>query len=1148
MASIALKKKLQRILKRIKPFVVEKIKTYRKDASVQRDYFREFLESYDPSRNTAALWKFSKSKRFYYSEFFADDQAVFLNSVRQFRKLPVPLNLKNTTFFVKGDKPAFFVERTAQKTGVPVCYLKKGLIGLPQNAAMQACFLIETQFDPATGKRVKYAKSMLNDCPLSEAFVAEAARLRRIYTGLGIGSGQTPSFIHTKKLLGPRLKKRVLVLPAPLPSYRKFFRRGYNAAALLELAARENPDADVYLYNTRLRRHKLVQSTRRVDGKPFHYSVVPGTVRSTDMIRECDQIYTNHALGAVDAIFYDKKLTVTGRPLYAGRGLTDDRAKRFENRNRALSADELFGILFLKCTKYAYGNGDAVTGLLSTMFEAAGHFEGKTAQSVVQAGTAPEPLAALCQSEHWPVLLDFLKDGKPGKPHLDALKWGLDLESAYIAGSRFNRPVAAAFIGVTAGKPHFKAIILSLKRRVPLRDMIPVLQQFLHLSLSPDGLKEIEAFLEEQKEWENSREMLEHLLQRAEDRPTPSDFSPPAREGKEDFFVKEENLDTELRLARVLKAQKRLDEAEEAFYRLLLSGFPLREIFFHLAEIAVSKFCYRDAVGLFKIAFLLENPGYYPMSTKQRARAAYVIGDETAFVKAMSSSLLGDPSSIAHVIVSKGLLDDRFGPFPYEEAFFNVCNNRLSPLPKTEANVLAISKAYMICERYEGQIAMLERMHAPKQRMAHCVLLMDAYMFSGQTEKARQLAEEMLYHYPTIPVFQEAVKLAIRTDDYDWADRLFAQAEERGLQRTGVVISEMLYRKYSFGKQNVREAYASFRSMSQCDYLRECFGDKYFQSAPDCAADSVLVVACFGPGDETRFASLYPRMETLFPGKKVTFTCEPRLFDLYRRSYPQLDFIPVARLRSLNYKIDLDKYRSLPFSELYSFFDNEGYEAAERHGAVTLTTDLLGDVILDKDSLDGRSYLVPSEHKRQFWANRIRSNRVKIGLSWRSSLVTYQRTEHYLSAQDLKPLLDAFDDRVEFFNLQYDNADAEMAWFAKNCRRSLTHFEDLDQYNDLDSVAAFMCCMDLIIAPATTAVEMAGGLGCPTLLLSNSSELHWRKSADGTMADVWHGSVRHVEGAVLGDKRTLVESLIEAVRAFLAAGETERATERGAVR
>ncbi|HBH25818.1 MAG TPA: hypothetical protein DDX54_00215 [Rhodospirillaceae bacterium] len=91
----------------------------------------------------------------------------------------------------------------------------------------------------------------------------------------------------------------------------------------------------------------------------------------------------------------------------------------------------------------------------------------------------------------------------------------------------------------------------------------------------------------------------------------------------------------------------------------------------------------------------------------------------------------------------------------------------------------------------------------------------------------------------------------------------------------------------------------------------------------------------------------------------------------------------------------------------------------------------------------------------------------------------------------------------------------------------------MDQYNDLDGVAALMAALPLIVAPATTVVELAGALGRPTWLLSNSSELHWRKIND-TGTDVWHHSVTHVEGAVLGDKASLVEALVARLKDWVA--------------
>ena len=124
------------------------------------------------------------------------------------------------------------------------------------------------------------------------------------------------------------------------------------------------------------------------------------------------------------------------------------------------------------------------------------------------------------------------------------------------------------------------------------------------------------------------------------------------------------------------------------------------------------------------------------------------------------------------------------------------------------------------------------------------------------------------------------------------------------------------------------------------------------------------------------------------------------------------------------------------------------------------------------------------------------------------------------------PLFELTD--AQFVNLQYDECSEELAWAESRYPGRLLHFADLDQYNDLDGVAALMTCLDLVIAPATTVVELAGALGRPTLLLSNSTELHWRKRP-GTTSDVWHRSISHVEGDTLGSKQSLVAALTHAL-------------------
>ena len=96
----------------------------------------------------------------------------------------------------------------------------------------------------------------------------------------------------------------------------------------------------------------------------------------------------------------------------------------------------------------------------------------------------------------------------------------------------------------------------------------------------------------------------------------------------------------------------------------------------------------------------------------------------------------------------------------------------------------------------------------------------------------------------------------------------------------------------------------------------------------------------------------------------------------------------------------------------------------------------------------------------------------------------------------------------------------------------IINIKELDQYNDLEGVASLLKCLDLVISPATTVVELAGALGCNTWMFSNSSEIDWRKIDDeGT--DTWHNSIKIVDLEKKGDKVKLVEKLCEKLKEYV---------------
>ena len=87
----------------------------------------------------------------------------------------------------------------------------------------------------------------------------------------------------------------------------------------------------------------------------------------------------------------------------------------------------------------------------------------------------------------------------------------------------------------------------------------------------------------------------------------------------------------------------------------------------------------------------------------------------------------------------------------------------------------------------------------------------------------------------------------------------------------------------------------------------------------------------------------------IFSTKNISIACSPRLYDLFSRSFPKINFIPVARPRYIE-KIDLRNYSNVPGSDIMSVVDNNAVKAIQSCDRVLFTTDLLHRCLPDYDS------------------------------------------------------------------------------------------------------------------------------------------------------------------------------------------------------
>jgi len=216
-----------------------------------------------------------------------------------------------------------------------------------------------------------------------------------------------------------------------------------------------------------------------------------------------------------------------------------------------------------------------------------------------------------------------------------------------------------------------------------------------------------------------------------------------------------------------------------------------------------------------------------------------------------------------------------------------------------------------------------------------------------------------------------------------------------------------------------------------------------------------------GVGDEMMFASCYADV-VAWAGGPVTIECDPRLVPLFRRSFPK------ATVRAESCTGDAF---GQPLRESIDPPDCDLQVAA-------------GDLPeLLRGSLSAFEpqgpWLVPDPALVERWRERVAAlgPGLRVGIGWRSQLMTADRKAAYVMLDHWGPLFAV--PGVVFVNLQYDECEAEIRAAEERFGVTIHRWADLDLKDDFDDAAALTANLDLVISPAMSAGELAGGLAVP---------------------------------------------------------------------
>jgi hypothetical protein len=240
---------------------------------------------------------------------------------------------------------------------------------------------------------------------------------------------------------------------------------------------------------------------------------------------------------------------------------------------------------------------------------------------------------------------------------------------------------------------------------------------------------------------------------------------------------------------------------------------------------------------------------------------------------------------------------------------------------------------------------------------------------------------------------------------------------------------------------------------------------------------TTLVWADQGLGDQILYASMIE--ELAGRAGRVVLEVEPRLAGLFTRSFPT---VTVHAWQTSGPTVASDA--QFPLSKIGQYFRSDWTDFPQRE----------------------EGYLVPGAALAASLRARLSQDRkVVIGVSWISKNVMFGRfkTATLADFQDLFRL-----DGCRFVDLQYGNTLEERRAAKDVLDTTLEHLDDIDNTNDIDSLAALIATCDLVVTVSNTTAHLAGALGKETWVAiphGKGQLWYWFK---GKSVSPWYPSVQ----------------------------------------
>lgn len=216
-----------------------------------------------------------------------------------------------------------------------------------------------------------------------------------------------------------------------------------------------------------------------------------------------------------------------------------------------------------------------------------------------------------------------------------------------------------------------------------------------------------------------------------------------------------------------------------------------------------------------------------------------------------------------------------------------------------------------------------------------------------------------------------------------------------------------------------------------------------------------------GLGDEILFSTCLQDVHD--SNLDIIFECDPRLIGIFQRIYPRFK-IRGESINNVNYSSIDDFDLHVPIGSLPKYFRRDIVDFKKSIPKFTPLPNAVGQII---------------QRLQKY------SDKILVGICWRSGMLSIERNLNYTALSDWGPLLS--DPKYKFVNLFHGDCENEIRAVEQQFNIEILRWQDIDLRNDLETVLALVSQLDCVVSVGTAVSVIAAAAGVNTLVLLQRS-------------------------------------------------------------